>query len=195
LGVRTLRILGITGAFLGLVLCATLPAKASTLEYAFSFTGPTFSGSGDVFVNSITDAITTITGSIVGPSSGTSGSIAEIQVANGGLYTASNGLEWAYDNVFYKSGVPFDNLGALFSFGANNIGNIYSVGTQLYLSVNEPGGAYDPGEQIQLKISQTPLPAALPMFLTALGGLWFVLRRRNKNAAGSDLELEHFAAT
>lgn len=195
MGVRILRVLAISGAFLGLVLCATLPAKASTLEYAFNFTGTTFSGSGDVFVNSITDAVTSITGSIVGPSSGTSGSITEIPVNLTGLYTASNGQQWSYDNLFQTHGVPFDNPGLLFSFGTNNIGNIYSVGTQVFFSVNEPGAAYNPGEQIQLKVAATPLPAALPMFLTALGGLWFVLRRRQKSAPDSSRELEHFAAT
>jgi hypothetical protein len=191
---KQVRMLGITGAFLGLVLCATLPTRASALEYAFNFTGPgtgpIFSGSGDIFVNS-SNVITNITGSIAGSS------ITELGYHTGSVYTytATDGRQWLYDNVFKASNVPpFDYYGALFSFG-NNIGNIYSIGNQLYLSVDEAGKAFDPGEKISLTVSQTPLPPALPMFLTALGGLWFVLRRRNKNAANSGLALQPFAVT
>lgn len=183
-----MKILGIIGASLGLALCGTLPAKASTVEYAFSFTGAPFDGSGDIFVDSQNDAITKITGSITGPSGGT---IAEIP--GSGLFLGGNQL-WSYDNILHTAGIPFDDLGALFSFGSHGIGNIYSIGNQLLLSVSEPGGLFDT-EKIQLTVSQTPIPPALPMFLTALGGLWFVVRRRNGKAAHKGHAFEHFATT
>jgi hypothetical protein len=192
---KTLRTIG---ALLGLALCAALPAKASTLDYAFKFTGTAFSGSGDILVNSTKDSlggydISGITGSILGP---TSGAITKLDTQLGtpnatGLFTdPATGKQWIYNDVLYTSGVPFDYFGVLFSFGKSNyIGNIYSIGTQLYLSVSQPGAFFDPGDAIRLTVSQTPLPATLPMFLTGIGGLWLVLRRRNKKAADTGLEL------
>jgi hypothetical protein len=205
LGVKTLRLLGTIGACLGLALFATLPANGSTLDYAFKFTGTgnAFSGSGDIFVSSAKDSlggydITGITGSINGPTGGT---ITKLDTQLGtpnatGLFTDPvTGKQWFYNDVLFASGVPFDYNGVLFNFGNQYVGNIYSIGTQLYLSVSQPGAFFDPGASIRLTVSQTPLPAALPMFLTALGGLWFVMRRRNKNMADTCLALEHFAAT
>ena len=196
MGVTTLRMLGTIGTYLGLALCATLPAKAATLDYAFKFSG-TFTGSGDIFVNSTKDSlggydITGITGSIQGP---TSGAITKLDTAPGtpnvtGLFTDPvTGKQWFYNDVLFASGVPFDNNGVLFNFGNQYVGNIYSVGTQLYLSVSQPSALFDPGAAIRLTVSQTPLPAALPMFLTALGGLWLV-RRRQRTA----VKVEQLAA-
>ena len=193
MGIATLRMLG---TVLGLALCATLPAKATTLDYAFKFTGA-FSGSGDIFVNSTKDSlggydITGITGSIQGP---TSGAITNLDTALGtpnatGLFTDPvTGNQWLYNDVLFTSGVPFDNNGVLFNFGSQFVGNIYSVGTQLYLSVSQPSAFFNPGAAIRLSVSQTPLPAALPMFLTALGGLWLA-RRRQRTA----VKVEQLAA-
>jgi hypothetical protein len=196
--------LGTIGTLLGLALCAALPAKASTVDYAFKFTGTAFSGSGDILVSSTKDSlggydIAGITGSILGP---TSGAITKLDTQLGtpnatGLFTDPvTGKQWIYNDVLFTSGVPFDYFGVLFSFGKSNyIGNIYSIGTQLYLSVSQPGAFVDPGDAIRLTVSQTPLPATLPMFLTGIGGLWLVLRRRNKKAADTGLELARFATT
>ncbi len=101
---------------------------------------------------------------------------------------------------FNAAGNPYvSNPGILFSAGAW-IYNLYSVGTGLstvyYLSTYNPTGvSYNPGDLGKLSVSQTPLPGSLPLFLTALGGIWFVLRRKNKNATDAGLELEHSAAT
>jgi hypothetical protein len=187
--------LGIIGTVLGLALCAALPAKASTLDYAFKFTGKAFSGSGDISVNSTTKNslggydITGITGSILGPSSGPVTKL-DTQLGTQPYTPSATGLftdpvtkeQWIYNDVLFTKGVPFDLYGVLFSFGTNYIGNIYSIGTQLYLSVSQPNQYFYLGDKIQLTVSQTPLPAALPMFLTGLGSLWFVLRRRNRKA-------------
>jgi hypothetical protein len=198
-----LRTSGIIGTLLGLVLFATLPAKASTLDYAFKFTGAAFTGSGDIFVNSTKDSlggydVTGITGSILGPTSGAITNLDKTSTTPNatGLFTDPvTGKQWFYNDVLFTSGVPFDNNGVLFNFGNQIVGNIYSIGTQLYLSVSQPNALFIPGDSIRMTVSQTPLPASLPMFLTALGGLWFVLRRRNKNAVHSGLELNQLAAT
>jgi hypothetical protein len=195
--------LSVVGTLFGLALCGALPAKASTLDYRFSFIGTAFTGSGDILVNSALDAlgghdIVGISGSIHGPSSG---AIAGLDTQPGtpnatGLYTDPvTGRQWFYNDVLFLTGVPFDNNGVLFNFGANFVGNLYSVGSQLYLSVSQPGLYFDPGDAIRsFKVSQTPLPPALLMFLTGLGGLWFVGRRWNKKAADTDLEVNQLAA-
>lgn len=181
-----MKMTGFTAAFLGLVLCATLPAKAST--YDVTFTGKVFDVVADINVAS--NNVLSMTGTVVGPNGS---SIT-------GLVPLGTQPAWTYDNQFNGAGNPYvSNPGILFSAGAW-IYNLYSVGTGLstvyYLSTYNPNGvSYNPGDLGKLTVSQTPLPAALPMFLTALGGLWFVLRRRNKNATDPGLEFEHFAAT
>jgi len=99
------------------------------------------------------------------------------------LYTQSGtGLQWLYNDLYYKSGTPFDNYGLLFSFGSSVVGNIYSIGSQLYLSLSNPIADYNPGVQISMTVSQTPLPPALPLFFTAIIGLWFLLSRKKAPA-------------
>lgn len=198
---KTLRISGTIGTLLGLVLFATLPAKASTIDYAFKFTG-TFSGNGDIIVNSTKDSlggydILGISGSISGPTGGT---ITNLDTAPGtpnatGLFTDPvTGKQWSYNDVFFTGGVPFDNNGVLFNFGNQYVGNIYSIGTQLFLSVSQPSAFFSPGAEIRMSVAQTPLPASLPMFLTALGGLWLVMRRRNKKVSDTGLGPDRLVA-
>lgn len=179
-----MKMLGCAASVLGLVLCATLPAKAST--YDVTFTGKVFDVVADITVGS-NNAVSMMTGTVVGPNGSS---------FSGAPVTLGTQPAWIYDNKFNAAGNPYvSNPGILFSAGGW-IYNLYSVGTAYYLSTYNPTGVnYNPGDLGTLTVSQTPLPAALPMFLTALGGLWFVLRRRNKNAAESGHGLEHFAAT
>jgi hypothetical protein len=200
-----MRKLGVTIFGLVLFAAATVPAAASTVEYAFQFSGGGFSGSGDIFVNSQLVAggydITNITGSISGPSSSSTGAITSLLTQPGtpnaqGTYTDPvTGVQWLYNDVLYAGSVPFDNNGVLFNFGSNDVANIYSVGTQLYLSVSNPAADYDPGVLIGLTVAQTPLPASLPMFLTAVAGVFFVMRRKKKLSSDAHLDLGRVAAT
>ena len=103
--------------------------------------------------------------------------------------TDSGGLGWNYDDVLFTNGQPaFDNNGPLFSFqttaGTEILANLYSVGSQFYLSVDNPTGLWNPGDPGTLQVSATPVPAALPLFATGLGlvGLLF-WRRKRKSAA------------
>jgi hypothetical protein len=164
--------LKVTGLLLGMFLGVTGSASASTLDYAVTFSGSGFSGSGDIAVTS--GVVTGVT------ANGLSG-IQVIPTTSSGtnLYTSGTGLQWTYDNLFFASGTPFDNAGLLLSFN-NTIANVYSVGTQLYVSLSNPTSDYNPGVPISLTVSQTPLPPGLPLFLTAMVGLWFLLGRKKK---------------
>jgi hypothetical protein len=196
-----MRMLGTVGTIFGLALWAALPAKAATLDFAFSFTGTAFSGTGDITVNAALDSlgghdILGINGSILGP---TGGAITGLKTQPGtpnaaGLFTDPvTGRQWIYNDVLYSSGVPFDYDGVLFSFGTNFIGNLYSIGTQLYFSVSNPSQYFYLGDPIRLEVSQTPLPPALPMFLAGLGGLWLLRRYKSKGTADSGPEFEQLA--
>ena len=173
---------------MGIVLCSTLPAKAST--YDVTFTGKVFDVSTDITLGSGTN-VSSMSDTVING----------VSISTTTLVPLGQQSAWIYDNQFNAAGNPYvSNPGILFSAGGS-IYNLYSVGTGIsaayYLSTYSLGNGiyYNPGDLGKLSVSQTPLPAALPMFLTALGGLWFVLRRRNKNAADAGLELEHFAAT
>jgi hypothetical protein len=170
-----MKVLKVTGLLVGMFLGVTGSAAASTLDYAVTFSGAGFSGSGDIAVNSVTDVVQAVTVNGV--------SIQVISPNASGVYTQpGTGLQWTYNDLFSASGTPFDNAGLLLSFN-NTIANIYSVGTQLYLSLSNPTSDYNPGEQISLTVAQTPLPPGLPLFLTAMVGLWFLLGRRKKVSA------------
>ena len=171
-----MKTLKITGLLLGMFLGVTGTASASTVDYTVTFSGPGFSGSGAIAVDSVTDLVQSVTVNGLGGVS----VIAPTTPGSVNLYTQSGtGLQWTYDNLFSASGTPFDNAGLLLSFN-NTIANIYSVGTQLYLSLSSPTSDYNPGEQISLTVAQTPLPPGLPLFLTAMVGLWFLLGRKKK---------------
>lgn len=160
------------GLILGLLLGMTGSGRASTLDYAVSLSGPGFSGSGNIVVNSLTDVVQAVTVNGV--------NVQVIAPNASGLYTQpSTGLQWIYDDLFFASGTPFDNAGLLLSFN-NMVANVYSVGTQLYLSSSNPIADYNPGEKISLTVAQTPLPPGFPLFLSAIVGLWFLLGRKKK---------------
>ena len=167
-----MKALKVGGLILGLFLGVTSPGSASTLDYAVTFSGPGFSGNGDIAVNSTTKVVQAVT---------VNGANVQVIAPNAsGLYTQpGTGLQWTYDDLFFKTGTPFDNAGLLLSFN-HVVANVYSVGTQLYLSLSSPISDYNPGEKISLSVAQTPLPPGLPLFLTAIVGLWFLLARKKK---------------
>jgi hypothetical protein len=175
-----MKMLKAGGIILGLFLGAVGSANASTVDYAYSFSGSGFSGSGQIIVNSANNSVQGLSGTI-------NGSSMQLIAANSSnLYTQpGTGLQWSYDDLYFKSGTPFDNAGLLFNFGKNGVGNIYSIGSQLYLSVSNPVSDFNPGVKISAAISQTPLPPGLPLFLSALAGLWFFFGRKSKIADDS----------
>jgi hypothetical protein len=179
----SINAIGFCGATLSLALFTGVPAKAATLDYRFSFAGPDITGHGDIFVSSLVDAlgghdIQSITGSTsAGPVAGLLG----IPSSTAQSFTdPATGLQFTYDDVLYTSGPAVDNDGLLFTFGSGLVGNLYYDPTQpqFFLSVSVDK-FFLPGEPVQFQISQTPLPATLPMFLTGLGGFWLAWYRRS----------------
>jgi hypothetical protein len=74
-----------------------------------------------------------------------------------------------------------DNDGIMFSFGAANFGNVYTVGNTYYLSVDSPsGGYYNPGEIfLSGGVSAIPEPSTWAMMILGFGGLgWLAYRRK-----------------
>jgi hypothetical protein len=170
-----MKMLRVGGIIFGLFLGAAGSASASTLDYTYSFSGVGFTGNGQIIVNSTTDVVQALSGTVNGAS------VQLIAANSSNLYTQpGTGLQWTYDDLYFKSGTPFDNEGLLFNFGKNGVGNLYSIGSQLYLSVSNPIGDFNPGVKVSVSVSQTPLPSGLPLFLTALIGLWFLLSRKSR---------------
>lgn len=173
-----MKTLKLAGLFFGLFFGTISSVSAATVDYSFTFSGGGFSGSGKVAVDSTTEVVQGLSGTI-------NGSALQLIAANSSdLYTQpGTGLQWLYNDLFYKSGTPFDNDGLLFSFNSA-VGNIYSIGSQLYLSVSNPIADYNPGVQISMAVSQTPLPPALLLFLTAIIGLLALLGREGASGKG-----------
>jgi hypothetical protein len=189
----------LAAAVLGLGFLGTLPAKASTWDVTFDganldvsavvTTGKTLDALGGYNITAITGTVTALTTGVTGGS--ITGLIANPNQPYQGTYYNSSGLGWNYDNVLFANGQPiFDNNGPLFSFvtstGTDILANLYSVGTQFYLSVDNPTSLWSPGDPGTLQASDppaTPLPATLSLFATGLAivGL-FGWRRKRKSA-------------
>ena len=177
---------GVVAVFLG-----ALPAKAAT--YDVTFIGSSFDVSAVITTANTLDSlggydITDISGTITGP---TGGAIAGLifnpnQPYQGTYYDPLTDLGWYYDNVLFAgSAIPFDNNGPLFEFGNGIVGNIYSVGSTFYFSVTDPSSLYNPGDLGTVAVSETPLPATLPLFASGLGALGLLgWHRRRRAAAG-----------
>jgi hypothetical protein len=164
------------------------PANANT--YDVTFTGSVFDVSAQITTASTLDAlggydILSISGAVSGPTSGAiTGLFNNPGQPSQGTYYDASGLGWNYDNILFPSSVPFDNNGPLFSFGSGIFANLYSVGSTFYLSVDNPTAYWNPGDLGTLQVSQTPIPAALPLFATGLGlvALFGWLRKRKAAA-------------
>jgi hypothetical protein len=97
------------------------------------------------------------------------------------FYAPISGNGWYYNNVFYPSGSPYvDYYGPLFTTGnpVNDYLNLYTIGSNYYLSVDNPPSLWDPGDPaVTTSVTQTPLPSTWVMLLTALVGLAFFAYR------------------
>ncbi len=179
----------LAASVLGWGLLEALPANATT--YDVTFNGGNFDLSAVITTADSLDAlggydITSISGTITGPSSGAiTGLLSNPNQPNQGTYYAGS-YGWNYDNVLFSGAVPFDNNGLLFSFGTDVLANLYSVGSSFYLSVDNPSSFWNPGDVGTLSVSDppaTPLPAALPLFATGLGLVGLLGWYRKRKAA------------
>lgn len=177
--------------FLGIAVAAALmmsvPAKAVT--YDFTFTGLL----GDVVTGNFnTDALNNLTG-ISGGGSGpfASGVIGGLVTdpPNANPFFSPTGNGWTYNNTYDPVHHDFDGNGVLFTLGGG-YANIYTTGGVEYISLDTIGntaGTWNPGEIGQLDVSTTPLPAALPLMFSALGGGGLLLWRRKKKTSAMGL--------
>lgn len=179
-------------AVLGWGALATLPAEAAT--YDVTFTSGSLDLSAVITTADSLDSlsgydISGISGNVTGLVSGTvsggiSGLIADPGQPMQGTYTDPiTGLAWNYDNVLFPTSIPLDNNGILFSFGSGIVANLYSVGSEFYLSVSDPSSLWDPGVLGTLEVTATPLPAALPLFACGLLAMVLLGWRRKPKAS------------
>ena len=190
----------LAAAFLGSGFLGALPANANT--YDVTFDGTNFDVTAVITTLSTLDSlggydITNIQGSVTALNAGVTGGtitgLAPNPLPSGtppaqGTYYDLSGLGWNYDDVLFTNGQPaFDNNGPLFSFqtsaGTDILGNLYSVGSQFYLSVDNPTGLWNPGDPGVLQVTATPIPAALPLFATGLGLVGLLFWRGKRKAA------------
>ena len=188
----------VAATLLGWGFLGTLPAQANT--YDVTFDGTNFDVNAVITTLSTPDSlggydITNIQGSVSALNSGVSGGAITGLVTNlgapstppvQGTYYDLGGLGWNYDDVLFTNGPAFDNNGPLFSFQTSTgttLANLYSVGTQFYLSVDNPTALWNPGDPGTLQVSATPVPAALPLFATGLGVVCLLFWRKKRKAA------------
>jgi hypothetical protein len=163
------------------------PAVANT--YDVTFTGSAFDVSAVINTSSTLDAlrgydITSISGTVTGLLGGVPSGAIGVLMSNPGQQPGTEGTYyagsygWNYDNVLFAGAIPFDNNGVLFSFGSGILGNIYSVGSTFYFSVDNPSQYWDPGDVGSLQVSPTPIPGTLWLFATGLGLVGWVGWRR-----------------
>jgi hypothetical protein len=162
--VKKLCLTALVGAFIGL--CVSTSAHAVT--YAWSYVGDDafHNGSGTL----VTDASTTTAGPTVNIID-FDGSFAGAAIT-ALLPTGSIG---GNDNLLLALSPSYELDGAGVSFIAGGTDyNIYRVGaTDRLLGLTS--GVFTVSE-----IAQTPLPAALPLFVTGLGGLGLIRWRRKR---------------
>lgn len=198
---RVVTSAALAAAVLGLGLLGSAPARASTWDVTFD--GTNFDVSAVLTTANSLDAlggydITAITGTVTASTAGVTGGAITGLVGNSvqpsqSTYYDSGGLGWYYDNVLFTNGQPlFDNNGVLFNFvtstGTDILANLYSVGSDFYLSVDNPTSLWSVGDPGTLQASdppETPIPATLPLFATglAMAGLFGWRSKRKALAA------------
>lgn len=95
------------------------------------------------------------------------------------LVTAPPWTTWAND--FYLGGGIITNYVLNTQLGAIQFILVDSTGGEGLLRWNSPGGIRQVySEYVSIGVSQTPLPAALPLFATGLGVTWLLARRRKR---------------
>jgi hypothetical protein len=172
-----------TGAFLAVA----SPAGATTYEFSYTAVDGSFSGQGDFITTFITGnqaspfLVTDVTGfanngNSLSAITGTS----NYASADNLLFFPSTPTQ-AYTDI---TGISFSTVGAGdFNLYFNSGGNpLYPgfVGYGRISSSLDPSGS-TAGTQVQLNVSATPIPAALPLFTAGLGVLgFFVWRRKRK---------------
>lgn len=152
------KMLFFLGTLMGVILLASLPAKA--LTYHITFDSSVFDLSANAVINGTNDVLS-ITGFVTGP--------------NGGAITGLNPGDpsWSIDNKLFPASTPVVTNGGILFDAAGWTYNLYSVGTSLYyLSTFNPDNTwFNPGIEGKVSVNQVPLPPALLLFGAGLLGL------------------------
>ena len=180
---RSLRMLGfaVLTIMTGSVMLAAAPAKASTMDYNFSFTGALGDNiTGSFAANGVNIDPLSFVGLASGPNA--NGSINGLITSPDPFY-ASPSQGWTFSNT--TDGNAFTGDGVLFQIGAGNYGNIYDSAGITYLSLFTPDTLWNPGEIGRLDISATPIPEPAGLFASGLALLIGVTYlRKKKQGAG-----------
>jgi hypothetical protein len=173
--------------------CMALAAPAQALQYSFDFEGVNLQAMGLLTTSDTPNAINgydviSITGSVSGflASGPINNLVTDPIQPNLFTFTGPSGNAWNIDNTFFIPGTSFDNNGVMFAFGGSNYGNLYSVGSDIFLSIDTPQGLYNPGDIGSFTTAAVPGPivgAGLPGLITACAGLLALARRRRKQAS------------
>jgi hypothetical protein len=175
-----------------LLAAASMPAKADLL-YGFDFTTANYDVNGTLTTDALNDVLS-ISGNVSSTTAltaGTGGPITGLINGSGtppaqGTYTAPSGNAWNYNDVLYPSGPALvDNNGLLFSFGASDVGNIYTVGSTYYFSVDTPQSLYNPGDLVIAGgiTAAVPEPSTWAMMILGFCGVGFMAYRRKQSGA------------
>jgi|ERR1700733_2393307 hypothetical protein len=179
----------------GMLAAAAIPAKADLL-YGFDFTTANYNVTGTLTTDASND-VTSINGTVTGPNGGAINGLIN-DPGNGtppaqGYYQAPSGNAWNYNDVLYPNGPALvDNNGLLFSFGSSpaDIGNIYTVGSTYYFSVDNPSTLYNPGDVVtggginyEGMTAAVPEPSTWAMIILGFVGVGFMSYRRKQTGA------------
>jgi hypothetical protein len=170
----------VAGAAVAAVL-APLSCQASTI--AFNVDTATFDLQGQAVLSDSLNAVggydvVSISGSVTGPSGGAITGL----IPNPTQPNSYNNGSWIYDNVVYPSAPAFDYWGLLFSAGGYDY-NIFSSGTTGYLSTNNPGGVFNPGEVVlAASVAAIPEASSWVMMLAGFAALGFAGYRSSRGS-------------
>jgi hypothetical protein len=169
-GVSTL--LRFATAVIGLALLAPVPANAVTFDFSyFSTNTPNLSGSGE------------FTASFIGGSEYQLTGITGFGGNNDTAITSLSGYA-AADNILFYPTQPFVDFGGIsFNTADGNAWNIYWNGYYGVLDFNTNPIGYPNSVTIDFSVTETPLPAALPLFAGGLAALGLFGRHRKRKVA------------
>jgi hypothetical protein len=162
----------VSAALLTATVLVIAPMAAGAATFDFSFSGGFYSGSGE-FTSSSVSSPFLITG--------ISGSISDSNV-NGGALSAITSIDTSYfgpDNLLSFPTTPFVDFSGISFDTASLAYNLFSTAG---LYGVQRGNFVSEVSLIVTEEAVTPLPAALPLFATGLGGLGLLGWRRKRKA-------------
>jgi hypothetical protein len=165
-------LLGLATAVVGLTLLTPAPAIAVTFDFSyFSTNTPGLSGSGEFTATSLGGGEYQLTG-ITG-----FGGNNDIAITSLSSYAAA-------DNILFYPTQPFVDFGGIsFNTADGDAWNIYWNGYYGVLDFNTNPVGYPNSVTIDFSVTETPLPAALPLFAGGLAAWGLFARQRKRKVA------------